>query len=1208
MAVIFTEDQQKVIDTRNKNILVSAAAGSGKTAVLVERIIKRILDTENPIDIDRMLVVTFTNAAAAGMKEKISQAIQDRLSLEPENVHLQKQAVLVHQAQITTIHSFCLYLIKNHFEAIGLEPNFTVADEPTMKLLSKEVMDKVLEKAFAEADEDFLYMVEFICHAGRESILEDFIEQLYNRAESMPFPRTWLLERKKDYDFTDLDDFMRLECGKYLMLHLRQLLRGYEKGYEQLYKVATSPDGPYMYAEILEKERAFLQEVLKKRSLKTIGTLLPNMFFDRLPGKKDPSVNVDKRKYVSTKRGDYKKAIQNLSAQFFGKSPQSLQIENEACTRVVCKLVDLTLSYMEALAEEKRKRGIIDFHDMEHFALKILMQETEDGYETTEIARNYQHYFEEVMVDEYQDSNLVQEFIVTAVSGKDIEKNNRFMVGDVKQSIYRFRLARPEIFMEKYNEYGGDDDDENVNIEDDKNVRIDLKKNFRSREEVLDATNSVFEKIMKKELGGIAYNKNAKLYLGREFIPAPNMTAELLITNEEKPDNYTDKEWEAACVADYIEELMSHGMVMNEQGDGLRKVKYSDIVLLFRSLTSYEQAYSKIFQAEDIPLHMATTANSFETYEIQTFMKFLQAIDNPRKDIPLFGIATSLFGEMTENEIAQIKICYRDNLKSKGIVPTKSEVCLYEMMCSYAESNPESDITKKITNLQEKLQNYRRKSEYLSISELIYEIVKDFHYREFIAVMQNGDRRVANLELLIEQAKTFGNAGHQGLFAFISYMRQLEKQSVEYAQANSLEQVNAVRTMTIHKSKGLEFPIVIVCGMGQSYASREKQQMMLIDNDMGIAFDYVNPVLRSKNKTIRKHVISAKMDMDNLAEEQRILYVAMTRAKEKLVMIGHKNKFFGEYDYLVRGGQKPTISDVIGAKSYLDWCLLSITENGPIVPTICGSAWRQKKVVKQEMNFAQNYEALQDAQTKADEALLATYKEHFDYQYPYEYLKDLYTKTSVSDLKKAALKEEQEEVYEVFETENVKEMYPYIPEFMRKKTEMTGAERGTAYHRALELMDFTQLPASIEECKAILTGFVKAGRMTERQATCINPKKLWMFVTSNLATRMQKAAIEGTLSSEKSFFLGVPANTVEKHFPADELVLVQGIIDAYFEENGELVLVDYKTDRVETGQELIERYNVQMKYYVKALEQGLNKKVKEVILYSLALGEEVKLL
>ncbi len=1207
MAVTFTQDQQKVIDTRNKNILVSAAAGSGKTAVLVERIIQRILDAENPIDIDKMLVVTFTNAAAAGMKEKISAAIQNKLLEEPDNAHLQRQAVLVHQAQITTIHSFCLYLIKNHFEAIGLEPDFQVADEPTMKLLSKEVIDRVLEQAFTKADEDFLFMVEFICHAGRESILEEFITELYKRAESMPFPKTWLLERKKDYDFTDLDDFTKLECGKYLLLHFRQLLKSYEQGYQSLYKVATSSDGPYMYADLLEKEREFLQQVLKKRSLKGISTLLPNMKFDRLSAKKDDTVHLGKRKYVSDKRGEYKKAIQKLCEQFFTKSPQSLQVENKASKRVVSTLVDLTLSYMETLAEEKNKRGIIDFHDMEHFALQILLRETKNGYETTDIAKNYQQYFEEVMVDEYQDSNLVQEYIVTAVSGETIGKYNRFMVGDVKQSIYKFRLARPEIFMEKYDKYGESTDDTPVRNDYDTNIRIDLKQNFRSRKEVLDATNSVFEKVMRKEFGGIAYDKNAALYVGREYIEAPDMEAELLITTEDKPFYFNDKEWEAACVAKRIKELVQTGYVVNEKGDGLRPIKYGDIVLLFRAPGPFEKAYREIFQLEDIPMYMSTSSNSFETFEIQTLMKFLQAIENPSMDIPLFGVATSLFGEMTENEIAEIKIQYRDMLQKKGIVPKKAEICLYEMMCFYVESVSDTNLVKKIKKMQEKLQKYRKKAEYLPVVELIYDIVQDFHYREFIGLMQDGERRLANLELFIEHATTFGAGGYKGLFAFISYMGQLEKQSVEYGEINLLGQVDAVRVMTIHKSKGLEFPVVFVCGMGQPYLAKGKQQMLFIDNDMGVALDYVNPTLRSKNKTIRKQVISLKMDLENLAEEQRVLYVAMTRAKEKLIMIGQKNKFADVEDYLVRGNEPLELSDILGAKSYLDLCLLSLTENSPICVKRCTSEGYELAYRKETEDFCSHYHEMMDLhKEKAEAAVLSAYEERFSFRYPFAHLKDLYAKTSVSELKKVALQEEQESVFEAFEAENRKEMFPYIPEFMREKTEMSGAERGTAYHRLFELIDFKEPPCSAEQWQENILEFTKSGRISERQAECIDISKMQLFMQSDIGKRMQKAACNGTLSREKSFFLGVSADTVDKMFPSEELVLVQGIIDACFEEEDGIVLIDYKTDRVQHGQELVDRYNVQMQYYVKALEQAFCKKVKEVILYSLALGEEVK--
>lgn len=1207
MAVEFTIDQQRVIDTRDKNILVSAAAGSGKTAVLVERIIRRIMDNHNPIDIDHLLVVTFTNAAAAGMKERISRAIQDRLALEPENTHLQRQAVLVHQAQITTIHSFCLYLIRNHFEAIALEPNFTVADEPTMKLMSAEVMEQVLEEAFATGDEDFLYMVEFVCHAGRERVLEEYIGQLYNRAMSMPFPKRWLLERKKDYDFQDLDTFTKTEAGKYLLLHLRGLLQSYAEAYDYLYKVATQPDGPYMYADTIEKEKEFLEKVARRESLAEIGALLPAMSFERLSSKKDESVSQEKRKWVSEKRSAYKKAVQSLGSQFFTKSPQRIDTENEGCARVVAALVDITITYMERLEKEKRTRGLLDFHDMEHLALQILLRETADGFEPTEVAKSYQQFFEEVMVDEYQDSNMVQEYLVTAVSGANLGKNNLFMVGDVKQSIYKFRLARPELFMEKYHKYAEKAGDTGINCASDTNIRIDLKQNFRSREEVLKAANSVFEKVMLPELGGIAYDENAALYPGAKYVEAPDMMAELLITTDDRPDEYDKKQWEAYCTAKRIKELIRTGQVLNKEGTGLRPVTYGDIVLLFRSPSSFEEAYSTIFEQEGIPVYLTSGSGYFDTVEIQTLLKLLQAIENPRLDIPIYGVCISLFGGMTENEVARVKIRYAEFQKSAEVKAKKSEICLYDMLDFYRKVASEDEISTKIAIMQEKLQKYRAMMEYMTVVELLYEIISDFGYREYISVLPDGEKRLANVELLLERASNFGTASYQGLFAFISYMNQLQKQSVECGQASLLEQTNAVRVMSIHKSKGLEFPVVFVCGMGQTYNTQDKRQMILIDNDMGLGMDYINPTLRSRNKTLRKNVIALKMEQEMLAEEQRVLYVAMTRAREKLIMIGYKGRFESIEEEMANR-DVCMLSEVLAAKNYMDLCLLSMDANSPIrvrKMTSDDYVWGE---IRERISLEERKEwLLEHMDNMTETGLYDDYEARFSYQYPYSNLKDLYAKTSVSELKKAAIREEQEAVYEAFEQANEQEMMPYIPAFIQEKTELKGAERGTAYHRVMELLDFTKAPVSYPEWQIALEEFVKSGRLSKRQADCIWIKKLQTFMTSSIGQRMQQAAKEGTLHREQPFFLGVPADKVDKAFPAEEMVIVQGIIDAYFEEAGELVLVDYKTDHIQKGQELVDRYCTQMQYYARALEQALGKRVKEILLYSFALGEEVAL-
>lgn len=1213
MAVTFTVDQQKVIDTRDKNILVSAAAGSGKTAVLVERIIRRILDRKNPIDIDKLLVVTFTNAAAAGMKERISNAIQARLAQEPENMHLQRQAVLVHQAQITTIHSFCLYLIKNHFEAIELEPDFVVADEAAIKLLAGEVKEKVLEEAFGEADEDFLFMVEFLCHNGRERVLEEYIEQLYNRAMSMPFPKTWLLERKKDYDFEDLDAFMQTDCGKYLFMHIQGLIKSYIEAYERLYKVSVMPDGPYMYADTIEKELTCLQQIARQSSLEEIAQLLPTMEFGKLPAKKDATVDADKKEWVKEYRTKYKKAIQELGTQFFGKSPQSIDAENAACKRVIGALIDITVLYMERLSTEKRKRSFIDFHDMEHMALQILLRETESGYAPTDVALAYQEFFEEVMVDEYQDSNMVQEFLVTAVSGVGIGKNNRFMVGDVKQSIYKFRLARPEIFMEKYHLYARNAHDNSVmggKTACDANIRIDLKQNFRSREEVLAATNSVFEKVMRLELGGIAYDESAALYPGAGYPKAPDMGAELIIATEDRPTQYTSKQWEAYCTAKRIKELIRTGQVLDETGKKLRPVRYGDIVLLFRSPSGYEDAYKSVFEEQGIPVYMTSGSGYFDAAEIQNLVKFLQTIENPRLDIPMFGVCISVFGKLTENQLAEVKIHYRKQQEKKGDKLRKSEQSLYNMLLAYREDFPENETGQKINRLLNNLQKYRREMEYLTVAELLYEILRDFRYREYVSVLPDGEKRLANVELLLERAANFGMGGSQGVFAFTSYMNQLHKQSVDYGEAGLLEQADVVRVMSIHKSKGLEFPITIVCGMGQTYQMRDKQQMLLIDNDMGLGMDYVNPSLRSKNKTLRKNVIALKMEQEILAEEQRILYVAMTRAKEKLIMVGCKAKYEPErVEVLEDIAERCMLSDVLSVRSYMDLCLLAHTSDSPITVKVMTSedfvSNEIGELVSREERKTALEQNLQEILFHEENPFYQKYKERFEYQYTFSDLKDLYTKTSVSELKKAAIKEENEAVYEVFEKANEQEMIPYIPEFMQEKTEVKGAERGTAYHRVMELLDFTNLPQNHMAWKNALDAMVYAGKLSERQKKCIYIKKMQDFVQSEIGKRMSRAAVNGTLHREQSFFLGVSANLVDAKFPAEEMMLVQGIIDAYFEEDGELVLVDYKTDHVANGTELMERYKVQMEYYTKALEQALGKKVKEVILYSMSLNKEI---
>lgn len=797
---------------------------------------------------------------------------------------------------------------------------------------------------------------------------------------------------------------------------------------------------------------------------------------------------------------------------------------------------------------------------------------------------------------------MVQEYLVKAVSGEDIGKYNRFMVGDVKQSIYKFRLARPELFMQKYHAYiKASDAEEHTN-----SIRIDLKQNFRSRKEVLDAVNSVFSKVMMPQLGGIAYDEDAALYLGADMKTAPHMETELLIATKDKPETYDAKQWEAYCVAQRIKELIRNGQILDETGTGLRNVTYQDIVLLFRSPSVFEEAYRTILEQEGIPMLMTSGSGYFDAAEIQNLLKLLQAIENPRMDVALFGVCISMFGGMNENELSKVKIYYQEYIQHNNLSMKKSEQTLYEMLVRYMEDHLEDQISEHIQKVLTMLSGYRRKMEYLTVAELLYEIIRDFHYREYVSVLSDGERRLANVMLLLEKAETFGVGGYQGLFAFTSYMNQLHKQSIDCGEAANIDSTHAVHVMSIHKSKGLEFPIVIVCGMGQPYQMKDKQQMILIDNDMGLGMDYVNIQLRSKNRTLRKHVIALKMEQEILAEEQRILYVAMTRAKEKLIMAGYKASIEEEETSF---GEECLLADVLEARSYLDLCLLARKES-PIEMRVFSledymETEIEATVLREDRKEALQMQLGQFVRNDETDWLYHAYETRFSYQYPHENLQNLYSKTSVSELKREAMKEEMEAVYEPLQ--QPKEFTPYIPDFIQQQETLQGAERGTAYHRVLELLDFTNLPKSYVEWQQTLEQMTATGKLTNQQKECIYIRKMQHFASSDLAKRMSHAAKNKTLHKEQSFFMGISADQVDAALPSEEMVLIQGMIDAYFSENGKLVLVDYKTDHVHEAQELADRYHVQMEYYKKALEQALGMPVAETILYSMELEEEVYL-
>ena len=1240
MAVEFTPEQKQAIELHNCNILVSAAAGSGKTAVLSRRIVEMVCRGENPVDIDRLLVVTFTNAAAAEMRERISQAILQRLNEDGANEHLQRQAALLHNAQITTIDSFCLFVLRNHFQDIGLDPAFRVADEGEMELLRQEVLGNLLEERFAAGDEDFYNCVEYYCPGGRDSALEKHILDLYRYASSYPFPEEWLKQRREDYRVASLEELEASDWGQYLLNHLKWTVSSLSQDMQEIKRLCEEPDGPYMYGEVVEAEAEAIEKLCGLTTLSGFEAALPAITFGRLPSKRDASVNEGKRELAKKKREEVKEAVKKLNADFFSMPLATALRQSEACRQVLDTLVELCLAFKAGLDEKKREKKLLDFSDIEHFALEILVERDADGrIVPRKAAEEYREYFAEVLIDEYQDSNLVQEYLLQAVSGEEIGSYNRFMVGDVKQSIYKFRLARPELFLEKYKTYSvvrsgvesiaasGANSESDFGPED-KCRRIDLHKNFRSRREVIDTVNQVFEAIMTEELGGIVYDEAAALYPGAVYPENAGCESELLLF--EKPDRDSEqnvKEAEALGIAERIRELMKDFYVTDKDSGELRPVRYGDIVVLLRTGSGWDEEFKSVFEKQGIPAHVSGRTGYFAAQEVRDVLQFLQVLDNPRQDIPLFGVMKSVFGGFSDAEAALIRSREREEDGS-----------LYAALRSYADADCKMMTGEKSTAgsaaidavLQEKcgrfleqLAKYRSYTAYMPIRELLQTLVEEYEYMPYVAALPAGEKRLANVEMLFTKAADFEKNSYRGLFHFVRYIEQLEKYNVDFGEANTLdENADVVRIMSIHKSKGLEFPVAIVAGLSKRFNMRDTAEALLVDMDLGLGTDYVNPVLRVKNKTLRKNVLAAKMKLDNLAEELRVLYVAMTRAREKLIMtaaVEEPQELLEKRDIFATGAEvvcteaegahpgegKLSYTRLTGASCFLDYLL-------PVFPNIIVKTQEELEGAKWEESLAQSgrREMLGQSEPFINKQELERLISRFEYRYPHEGLKYLYTKTTVSELKKAAMEGgEEEPAKELFPTEEVK---PYIPAFMREKETVSGTTRGSAMHRVMELLDFTAEYGDETALGQAIQGFLEDGRLTQEYAQAVRTGKILHFLHSPLADRMQQAAKKGKLFKEQPFVYGIEASRLTAKeqaapFPAEETVLIQGIVDVYFEEEDGLVLLDYKTDVIEEPQDLIRRYKVQLDYYQEALESLTGKKVKERILYSFYLGCEVAL-
>ncbi len=1266
MGVSWTTEQQQVIDLRNRNILVSAAAGSGKTAVLVERIVKIITDKNHPVDIDHLLIVTFTNAAAAEMRERIGNAIEKALDEQPGDEHLLRQLTLIHNAQITTIDSFCLYVVRNHFHEIDLEPNFRIGDEGELKLLREDVLGKVLEQNYEEPSEAFSDFVEGYASGRTDAALNEMILQLYEFSRSYPWPEKWLDSFVGIYRIENREELDRAEWLAPFTQNIRFVLKDCEQLLKQALAVTQQDDGPDMYEKAVRSDLEKYESLSKLTSFCELSVALSDIKYDRLASSRGFEGDPDKLELVKSLREQAKDVVKKLCKQYFFCSPEMMIEQLERTEPMLEEVVRLTKQFADEFAAAKRRKNLVDFHDVEHFALQILVdEETEKAKKTAE---EFRDTFEEIMIDEYQDSNEVQETLLRSISREERGENNIFMVGDVKQSIYRFRLARPELFMKKYDSYS---------LEESTTQRIDLHKNFRSREEVLTCTNDIFYKIMARSLGNVEYDAEAALYPGASYPVSADFIPEILLadSNDEllEDTELTDKKTlEAKIVAEEIKHLMKTQQVTDKAAGTLRAAHYSDIVILLRSLSGWADSLVEVLNGNGIPAHTVSSTGYFSTVEVQTVLSMLRLLDNPRQDIPMAAVLRSPMAGLTDEELAVLRLedgsvpfheavlelaegLYEED-GQKEISDSEADSEADQKQGRNADGKKEDDIEttahRKLLKFYKKYRQLRQLVPDTPIHELIEIILRETGYGHYVAAMPAGSRRTANLNMLLEKAAAYEKTSYKGLFHFVRYIDELQKYDVDFGEADMVgENEDVVRIMSIHKSKGLEFPIVIVSGMGKNFNKQDTRSKMVLHPELGIGLDYMDGKKRIKSPTIAKKAIAKQIELENLGEELRVLYVALTRAKEKLILTGtlkdaaEKVEFYRQQANLSKAADRPlSYLTREGASGYLDWILPAVLSYGDKYPVRIVEA--AELVLDEVENQLEQNEDLTEriGEIKAaDPQLVGQLKQRFSQRYPYQVDVLRKNKYSVSELKHRAMREkfeaEQEETIPAFLEEPVT---PTIPLFIQREesveqeTPNRGALRGTAVHRVMECYDFASEKSVYEQMEAM----EKEEKITADMRALVKEQIVADFVSSETGRRMALAQRGGALYREKPFVMGFTEEELENYGfgvgsntdsceniyektdsdqekeeqkkvrHEEDLTLIQGIIDVFWIEKDGIVLLDYKTDRVQQAKELIDRYETQLKLYADALERvfaARKLKVKEILIYSFSLEQLITL-
>jgi helicase-exonuclease AddAB, AddA subunit, Firmicutes type len=1215
----WTEEQEKAIHARDCSLLVAAAAGAGKTAVLVERIIQKIMDTKNPVDIDKLLVVTFTNAAASEMRERIGDAISAEIEKSPGSVRLQRQIALLNRASITTIHSFCLDVIRNNFHLIDLDPAFRIADETESVLLKQEALTELFDGEYEDENSNsgFLNLVE--CYGGRrdDQGLMDMVLRLYEFSRSTPWPEEWIRDMAEMFNSSD---FESTPWAKVLMKDVKTELTGACGNMEKAVKLLEGAEGLESYYNQFTDEYRMLRSLCENcASWDVLYGEFNKINFDRLSGSKK-NADKDIQNRAKAIRDDVKKTIKCIKDGIMTSNSSEIAGEMKSLYPAMSCLGELTLKFAKKYGEKKKDRGVIDFSDIEHFCVNILVAKAGDGgIIPSDAALKLREKFDEILIDEYQDSNMVQELILSTISRKERGKPNMFMVGDVKQSIYRFRQAKPELFLQKYNTYP----DEDTAVE----RRILLYKNFRSRKEVLSAVNYIFKGIMTVNIGELDYTEKEKLNPGADYEDIDSNPVEVHLietasseeedsdgTEEEAEDGIEDEDidnvqLEARAVAARINQIVHSNdkpfLVFDKSSKSYRPVQFRDIVILMRATSSAAPVFVEELANTGIPAFADAGGGYFEVVEVQTVMSLLQIIDNPMQDIPLLSVLRSPIVSFTPEDLIDIRMA--DGRKT-----------FYEAL--KIKSSSDDDTGKKAAEFLQNLKRWRQKALNMPISEFIWFLYSDTGYYAYAGAMPGGMQRQANLRILFERARQYEETSFKGLFNFINFINKLKSSSGDMGSAKILgENENVVRIMSIHKSKGLEFPVVFVSGAGRKFNMKDLTRSILFHHELGFGPDYVDSVRRISYPTVIKEALKRKIRLESLSEEMRILYVAFTRAREKLIITGtvrNMEKALSRWAACLDStGDRVPEYQVLSGGNFFDWIcpmLMKHIKNkdfreasgvmdapyGTLVDDESGwdiRFYRRRDVLLKGTAIEDGIAGDESATGVEGSRYEAEIDRRLRYEYPYRLSSKLPAKLSVTELKRMfGTMIDDEYTTNIFVPPLIKK-----PSYLEGESRLSAAEKGTVMHLVMQHVDISKAP-TIEDINSLLQSLVASEFMTVQQQKTVDIGRILSFFESPLGRRMIKS---GKVKREIPFYMKVDSTDVYKDLPddkyRDEKIVLQGIIDCCFEEDDGLVLIDYKTDYVPVGEEesIRERYRLQIEYYEKALRKITGKTVKEKYIY-----------